>query len=242
MNLHLLRPILTILVGLIIVSSPVAKADPEIIRQNLVKILPANMPIGSIENSPMENVYIVTVGAQTMYVYGKDEFVLIGDVFDTERQVNIEEERRNEAIASAINSIPESEMILMGEKRDRYVTVFTDTDCGYCQRFNKTIAELDQRGVQVRYVMFPRAGIGSPSYDEAVSVWCAEDQARAMTIAKSGGTVEPSVCENPVAEQYQLGQKIGIRGTPTIVFDNGKIVPGFLEPDQLLAAAGTSNE
>ena len=239
----LLRSIFLAYFGVAVVSSGIANADSEMesVRQNLSKILPSNMPIDSVEPSAMENVYIAEVGTQTMYVYSKDEFVMVGDVYDTERRVNLGEERQYEAIAGALASIPESDMILMGEAQQRYVTVFTDTDCGYCQKFNKNIAELDKRGVQVRYLMFPRAGIGSASYHEAVSVWCAEDQARAMTIAKSGGTVDPKQCENPVAQQFELGQKIGIRGTPTIVLDNGKVIPGYLTPDQLLAEAGIEN-
>jgi thiol:disulfide interchange protein DsbC len=172
-----------------------------------------------------------------LYVYSVGDFVMIGDVYDAVRKVNLGEEMRNEKMAEALASIPESEMIIMGESTDRYVTVFTDTDCGYCQKFHQHVAELQSMGMQVRYLMFPRAGINSASYDEAVSVWCAEDQREAMTIAKAGGTVEPKVCENPVEKQYRLGQRLGVRGTPTMVLDSGKVIPGFLPPAQLLAEA-----
>ena len=144
-------------------------------------------------------------------------------------------------MAKALASLSTDEMILMGEDTGRYVTVFTDTDCVYCQRFNQHIAELQERGMQVRYLMFPRAGVGSPSYHEAVSVWCSDDQARAMTIAKSGGVVDEKICENPVEQQYRLGQQLGVRGTPTMILDTGKVIPGFLTPDQLLAEAGMTD-
>ena len=221
--------------------SKFANAQDDSLEANLSKLLPSNMTIQAIQETPMNGVYEVMAGNQTLYVYSEGEFLMIGDVYDTDRKVNLGEEKKNSRIAEALKSIPESEMVMMGEKSERYVTVFTDTDCGYCQRFHRTIPELNAKGMQVRYLAFPRAGLNSASYHEAVSVWCADDQAEAMTIAKSGGRVESKVCENPVAQQYQLGQQIGIRGTPTMVLDSGKVIPGFLPPAQLLAEAGMSD-
>lgn len=208
------------------------------LKTNLAKILPGNMAIESVEPSGMENVFVVKVGTQTMYVYSKGDYVMVGDVYDAERKVSLGDERKEKELTQALADIPQEQMILMGDAKPRYVTVFTDTDCYYCQQFHKTIPELEARGMQVRYLMFPRAGLESESYHEAVSVWCSSDQATAMTLAKSGGRVSPRTCENPVAEQYQLGQRLGVRGTPTMILDTGKIIPGFLPPDELLAQAG----
>ena len=238
----MLRIIKLSVIALLAFHINASAANPEdAVKENLLKLLPANMQIESIAETPMENVYMVSAGSQSLYVYSVGAFIMIGDVYDAERKVNLGEEMKNEKMAEALASIPLSEMIVMGEPTDRYVTVFTDTDCGYCQKFHKNVAELQSKGLQVRYLMFPRAGINSASYDEAVSVWCAEDQREAMTIAKSGGSVPPSVCENPVEKQYRLGQKLGVRGTPTMVLDSGKVIPGFLPPAQLLAEAEMVN-
>ena len=205
---------------------------------NLSSVLPADVVLDNIELSPMENVYIVKANKQEFFVYSKDEFILVGDIWDTARNVSLTNERRQAKMVGAVAAVPESEMIMMGESLGRYVTVFTDTDCFYCQKFHVTVPELQSRGLQVRYMMFPRAGVGSDSYLEAVSVWCSKNQAEAMTLAKAGGTVDPVSCENPVATQYQLGQDIGVTGTPTLILDNGLIIPGFVEPKELLARAG----
>ena len=220
------------------ISSALAQDDIEQLKSNLSAILPPNMKIDGVEPTPMEGVYIASVQGQDMYVYSSGEYLMVGDVYDTVKLVSLGEERAAAKMAKALDSIPESEMIFMGEPMDRYVTVFTDTDCFYCQKFHLTVPELQANGIQVRYLMFPRAGLESDSHREAVSVWCATDQASAMTTAKAGGRVEPAQCENPVAEQYQLGQQIGVRGTPTMILDNGKVIPGFLTPDQLMSEAG----
>ena len=112
--------------------------------------------------------------------------------------------------------------------------VFTDIDCGYCRRLHSEIDRLLENGVEIRYAAFPRAGVGSDSYDKYVSVYCAEDQRAAMTIAKAGETPEAVTCDNPVSDQYQLGQKLGITGTPTLIFDNGEMQPGYLPWRDLL--------
>ena len=218
-----------------------ADEESEQVKSNLSRILPSNMVIESISASPMEGVYIVNVGSQSMYVYSKGDFILVGEVYDSVRQVSLGEEQKALEMSKALASIPDDEVILMSEAQPRHVTVFTDTDCFYCQKFHKTVGELEARGMQVRYLMFPRAGLDSESYNEAVSVWCAEDQAKAMTVAKAGGAVEPITCENPVAQQYQLGQRLGVRGTPTMILDNGKVIPGFVTPDQLFSEAGAAN-
>ncbi len=217
-----------------------AVADERIdnLRQNLLRMLPANMEIKAIEETPMEGVYVVTAGTESWHVYSVGDYVMIGDyVYDTERKVNLVEERRTRIMAEAMAQIPESEMIVMGEPLLRYVTVFTDTDCVFCQKFHKHVPELQSRGMQVRYLMFPRRGLESESYKVAVSVWCSEDQGKAMTIAKSGGTVETATCDNPVAEQYNLARTIGLQGTPVLVLDNGTVIQQYMPPDELLAIA-----
>ena len=228
------------IVALLIFLSPFAYADAEIenIRNNLSAILPENIAIDSIKPSAMEGTYIVTVGAQIMFVRSVGGFIMVGDVYDTERQVSIVDEYKDSLLAEALKDIPESEMILMGEPKPRYVTVFTDTDCHFCQLFHKTVPELQKNGMQVRYMMFPRSGIDTESYYEAVSVWCSDNQAEAITVAKSGGSVPEKQCENPVAAQLELGRSIGIRGTPTLILDNGKVIPGYMSVEELLAEAG----
>ena len=69
-----------------------------------------------------------------------------------------------------------------------------------------------------------------------VSVWCADDQQTAMTLAKSGLQVDSKTCSNPVAEQFDIGQLLGVRGTPTIVLETGDLVPGYLSVERLLQA------
>ncbi|MEO0368401.1 MAG: thioredoxin fold domain-containing protein, partial [Pseudomonadota bacterium] len=95
-----------------------------------------------------------------------------------------------------------------------------------------------EAGIQVRYLAFPRAGINSNSYNKYVSVWCNADQQTSLTAAKSGNSVEDATCENPIATNYQLGRDVGVRGTPTIIFDDGTVAPGYLPSAELIRRLG----
>jgi thiol:disulfide interchange protein DsbC len=113
------------------------------------------------------------------------------------------------------------------------VTVFTDIDCGYCRKLHQEIADYNQQGIKVRYLMYPRAGVGSESYNKAVWVWCADDRQDAITRAKRGEEIPHKTCANPVKEQFELGQTLGVRGTPSIILENGQMVPGYVPAAQL---------
>jgi thiol:disulfide interchange protein DsbC len=120
------------------------------------------------------------------------------------------------------------------ENAERWITVFTDTDCGYCQRLHQEIDAITAADIRVRYLMFPRAGIESQSSAELQSVWCADDQQEAMTIAKSGGTVTPATCENPIQAHMDLARQVELRGTPLIYLDNGMKIPGYRPAEELI--------
>ena len=113
------------------------------------------------------------------------------------------------------------------------VTVFTDIDCGYCRELHRHIDQYNAAGITVRYVAFPRAGEGSASFKKAENVWCAADRKAAMTTAKAGKDNPDKVCDNPVAEQMHAGEGLGVSGTPAILLDDGRLLPGYVPPDEL---------
>jgi thiol:disulfide interchange protein DsbC len=113
------------------------------------------------------------------------------------------------------------------------VTVFTDIDCGFCRKLHADMSEYNKQDIRIRYLFYPRAGLGSESYDKAVSVWCADDRKAAMDTAKAGGAVPAKTCENPVAEHHALGQAMQLQGTPALLLEGGQMVPGYVPPDKL---------
>ncbi|MEO1575695.1 MAG: DsbC family protein, partial [Pseudomonadota bacterium] len=115
------------------------------------------------------------------------------------------------------------------------LTVFTDIDCGYCRKLHSEIEDLEQLGVEVRYLFFPRAGPGSASWDKAESVWCADDRNAALTDAKAGRPVAPKECgDASIQAQYDMGRAVGLTGTPAIVTSSGELIAGYLPAQRLV--------
>jgi|TARA_B100000959_G_C14854519_1_gene571555 thiol:disulfide interchange protein DsbC len=193
----------------------------------------------TIEKSPIKDVYLVTVGENAFYVTKRDGFLIMGNIYDLDRNVYLLTERWNKLIKEAIDTMPLNKMLVISPaKAKRFVTVFTDVDCVFCRRFHEEVGQLNRAGLEVRYLLYPGAGVQSESYKRLVSVWCADDQLQALTDAKQGKSLPSKNCDNPVAAHFRLGQDIGLKGTPWIVLDNGKVISHYVAVSELLEEVG----
>ncbi len=207
--------------------------DPEV-RQAVENVIPGMKP-DRVNPAPIPGLYELVYGPHIIYVTADGRYMVRGDVVDLQKRENLTETKRKEARHAAINRLDEDGMIVFAPQKTTYsITVFTDIDCGYCRRLHQQMDEYNRLGIAIRYLAFPRAGVPSPTYDQMVSVWCADDRQQAMTTAKAGKRVEPKQCNNPVRQHYELGQAVGVRGTPTMILDNGEVVPGYVPPQQLV--------
>jgi len=238
--------LLTLTAALSVTAFAAQAATPaqeiERVRAELTKMIP---PAESAEiiQTPADNVYRMEFQGNFAYVYVSGDHVLIGELLNTKEQVNLGDVAQAERVAKVIDEVSTDKMIVFGpQDAKRHITVFTDIDCGYCRKLHNEVTDLTDAGVQVRYLAFPRAGVGSESHKKYVSVWCNGDQQSALTTAKSGGAVPAATCENPITETYNLGQQVGVRGTPTIIFDNGTLTPGYLPSAELIRRLGIEKD
>ena len=220
---------------LLLATGSVADDASDAARRNILQAFP-ELAAGSITASPIPGLYEVMQGGQINYISADGRYLIQGDVFDTVDDRNLTETRRETARQSAIDQVSESSMIVFRPGEPKYsVTVFTDIDCGYCRKLHRQIAEYNELGIEVRYLSFPRSGPGTSSWFKAENVWCAGDRNKALTQAKSGVTVESSDCSpTPIARHYELGRTLGVRGTPAIVTQTGELIPGYVQPNELL--------
>ncbi|MCP4284538.1 MAG: DsbC family protein [Gammaproteobacteria bacterium] len=230
--------ILGVMLAAAIFGGQVLAADNEgaaRVRQSLNMLLPG-LKFGEITSSPVPGLYEVVIGHKLAYVSEDGRYLMQGTLIDIEMQKNLTEPRVNAIKSKAITGLNEEMMVIFGpEKVNHNVTVFTDIDCGYCRKLHSEIDQYMEKGIRIRYLFYPRAGVGSNSYKKAVSVWCADDRKSAMTKAKSGKSIENRDCENPVQSDMELGEQMGVSGTPAMVLDSGKMIPGYIPADRLLA-------
>ena len=193
------------------------------------------LEIENIHDAAIPGLFEVMIGSQIVYLSQDGRFLVEGDIVDLTNQENLTEKRRVTARQIAIDSFGTDKMISFGGDDPLHtITVFTDTDCTYCRKLHSEIATYNEKGINVRYLLYPRYGPGSKTWHVANNVWCSDNRQEALTLAKLDEVIEPHQCDTPVSEIYKLGQGIGFRGTPAIVTANGDLIAGYMPPQALL--------
>ncbi len=198
------------------------------------------LSVEKIQAAPVPGLYEVNLGTNVYYVTTDGRFLFRGDIVDLGTRDNLTDARRAANRAELLAAVdPAKEIVFSpadGKVKHR-VVVFTDVDCGYCRQFHRQIDEVTALGIEVRYLFYPRTGPNTESWSKAEKVWCAKDRKAALTLAKRGAEVAAPACTNaPIAEDYELGQRIGLTGTPGVYSDTGVELGGYIEPQALLAA------
>lgn len=211
----------------------------------LQKLQP-EMPIKDIESTPIPGLFMASIGGgQYLYATADGRHILTGELYEVTDAslVSLSEKYRSKIRREVLANLDESELIIFTPQSrvssvKAKVTVFTDVDCGYCRKLHQQMNEYHKRGIEVRYLAYPRSGVGTESYRKYVSAWCSKNPQVAITKLKNGKAIDESSCINPVASQYELGQMIGISGTPSILLPDGRMLPGLVPPDGLAAELG----
>ncbi len=189
----------------------------------------------SIQQSVIPNMYQVMYGTEVVYVSADGKYFLAGDLINMETRENLSDVAK-QSVRKGILDRQDNKPVVFKAKNEKHVLqVFTDIDCPYCAKLHREVPALNEKGITIEYLMFPRAGLKSASFTKAVSMWCADDNKQAMTDAKERKPIASKVCENPIAAQYNLGQEVGVTGTPALVTSTGKLIPGYMPADRLAA-------
>lgn len=135
------------------------------------------------------------------FIY-QDELYLLSDA----GAENVTQNRHNPRRAEMMAGVKDADTVLFAAQGEQkaLVNVFTDIDCGYCQKLHQEVPRLNELGITVRYMAYPRAGIKDPrsgnltdSYRKINYVWCEADRKAAMSTMK-----------NTQRELSMLGQRL----------------------------------
>lgn len=189
-----------------------------------------------ITPSAIPSLYTVVLGTDIGYMTADGRYLVRGEIIDLQAKVNLTELDSKKIVSEVVKSMDHTELITFAPEKPKYnVVVFTDIDCTYCRKLHNHIADYNKLGISVQYAAFPRAGRDSESFTKAVSVWCSDNRATAITHAKAGTNPEPKTCTNPVSAHLDIAEKLRFEGTPTMVLSDGSVIPGYLEPEDLAA-------
>lgn len=224
-------------------AQPVDKA----LQESLTKALEsgnAGLEVSTIRASEIPGMFEVELTNGPILYSTKDgDYFIVGDLYSVTPQgyVNLAEKRRDAQRVQRLAAVDTKEMIVFSpaDKPRAYISVFTDVTCYYCQKLHQEVPELNRRGIEVRYLAYPRAGAGSEGFYKLETAWCSPDPRDALTRLKNKEQVATVSCaDNPIASQYQLGQELGVRGTPAIITQDGKMIPGYQSASDLIASLG----
>jgi thiol:disulfide interchange protein DsbC len=213
------------------ISAIAAEADAELeaVRAKVAGMFDMIEP-GDIVASPVDGWYTVQKGSIVAYVSNDGRYLLQGDLIDLDRGVNLTELSRNDARRVLVASLKDEDSILFSPAEVKHsVTIFTDIDCTYCRKLHSEIDQYMEQGIAVRYVLYPRNGRRSRAWTTSENVWCSKDRNNALTAAKLDREFETSSCDaSMIARHYQLGQEVGLTGTPAIVTEDGTLIGGYV--------------
>ena len=198
------------------------------------------LEIVAIKETPLPQIFEVELNTgELLYSDISGDYLFAGDLYQTTNSglMNLSSKTRQLRTAERINAIPEDQMIVYSpeDETKATLTVFTDVDCTYCRALHKDVEALVAKGIEVRYLAYPRGGEAAGSYEKMISVWCSQDRHKSLTQAKNGQNLPARDCETPVLEHYELGNQIGISGTPALIFPDGRLIPGYMDVDRLVA-------
>ncbi|MCF6283525.1 MAG: DsbC family protein [Candidatus Polarisedimenticolaceae bacterium] len=216
-------------------TAPAYADDAAKVREAMAQLAPG-AEISSIKPSVVDGFYEVLIDMQVVYVSSDGKYLMQGRLIDIKAGIDLSEPTIAAAKAGIINKIEDKDTIIFApENYQDTITVFTDIDCPYCVKFHREMDQYMAAGIRVRYLFFPRAGIGSGSHKKALAVWCADDQQAAMTLSKAGKPVSDKRCDNPIDSHMSLVSKLGVRGTPAVYTETGDQLGGYLPAAQVAA-------
>lgn len=224
------------------------KADPQTAKKILDNLRAARADIAfseNVETSPFPGVYRVQVERGPLLFVSEDgkHFIAGGELYGVVKGdfVNLLEEELKPKRVEMLSRVKKEDQIIFSPKgkAKAYVSVFTDVDCGFCRKLHKEVPALNEKGIEVRYMAYPRAGLKSPSYDKIATAWCASERQQVLTRLKNREPVPVKTCDdNPIAGQLALGIKLGIQGTPALILADGSLIPGYMSADELAKMLG----
>ncbi|TDR82948.1 DsbC family protein [Paludibacterium purpuratum] len=196
----------------------------------------ADRQVLAVRATPLKGIYEVDVqGNQIVYVDQKLSYLFVGDLIDVKSGQSLTEARQAELNHVAWDSLPFADAFKeVRGNGARKLAVFTDPDCPYCK-------QLEQEGlkgvdnVTIYTFLFPLTQLHPDAMHKAKQIWCSADRLKTWRTWMDTG-VKPAgsdACDTPIERNLALGEKLGVTGTPALVFGNGRLVAGALGKAQL---------
>jgi thiol:disulfide interchange protein DsbC len=190
--------------------------------------------VKTITASPIAGVFeVVMDDNQIIYSDGKAEYIMVGEIIESKTRRSLTRDKQDELNKISFSELPLANTIkVVKGDGSRKIAVFSDPDCPYCRKLEQELAKLDN--LTIHTFMYPLP-MHADAARKSKLAWCSADPAKAWTELMLNKKVPEGKgdCTNPIEANLELGQKLGIQGTPAIILTDGRRIPGFLPAAEL---------
>lgn len=234
------KKIIAGILGALLSTSAFAALDNTAMLSKIQKEYP-NLNIKEVTYLPEVKLYELKTSTNDPLSFTNenlDYFLLNGQIIDPKNKTNVSMDRDMEQLKSLFNSLPFDKAInVKFGTGERKIAIFTDPDCPFCKATDQAIFnQMTKDNVTISYFMNP---LNIPGHEQAPlkakKIWCSPDKAKAWEnwMINSVLPDNPGTCANPVDETKALSTELGFNSTPTVMFDNGFMWRGQVQPEQI---------
>ena len=221
---------LCLCVGLLFSSAAVASEAT--VKQAIQKKYP-DIQVESVTRTPIAGIYEVFAGGEVLYVDENVDYMIVqGRLIDVRRRADLTEERLRVLTAVKFDQLPLDlafrKVLGNGKRRLAY---FSDPNCPYCKKLEPDLAKLEN--VTIFIFLYPV--LGQNSYEKSRAVWCSSDRVKVWDemMLRGNPPKTAGTCDTPIEKIVAFGRRQGITGTPTLFFNDGRRVTGWIPADKL---------
>ena len=204
-----------------------AQADQQI-KTEIQKKLGTNAKVRSVTPAPVSGLYEVLVGNDIFYTDASAKYLIQGEIIELASGKNITEQRQADLNRIKWTDLNQANAFkTVRGNGTRQLAIFSDPNCGYCKRLEKSLQQLDN--VTIYTYLIPI--LSADSIQKAKQIWCSADSNKTYMdwmingVAPSGKTD----CSNPLDKNLTYAKTYGITGTPTLFFTDGSRFPGAVQ-------------
>ncbi len=233
---------LPILLAALLAASSYAGDAPDDPARAIAEKLKQRYPATRIDQvlpSPLPGIYEVVMGRNVAFSDAEGRYFIFGHLYDMQSQRDLTAERKESLAKVDWTALPlENSIRFVSGKGERVLAVFSDPDCPFCKKLEAELAKLDNTTLYL--FPFPILSLHSNAVAKSTAIWCSKDRAQAWRDVLVGGKVVGSVatkgdCENPIAANVALAERLGINGTPTLIARDGRLLPGAASAERISA-------
>ncbi|MCM2547549.1 DsbC family protein [Burkholderia glumae] len=202
-----------------------------------------------ITPTPATGIYEVVMGDKIAYTDQTGRYFLFGHLFDmiSQQDLTVPDEQALQKVAFPSDALANAFVEVHGTGA-RKLAIFDDPDCPYCLSLEPELAKL--KNVTIYRFLYPLEAIHPRARAHSISIWCADDRlstwrawmkvpgtpssgspqlgARGTDKQAPSTRIEPPLrsCANPIDANISLAASMGVAGTPTLISEDGRVMPG----------------